>query len=1303
MKSHFRVPICLCMFGVLAVLPAASLAEIIRVDRDVSEGTHTGETWANAFKYLQDALAFAADPQNDVTEIWVAEGTYKPTEKSCTVETQATDCDGEDCVTGLCDWAEPRRQSFLITHALEIYGGFAGDEDCRDQRDHNGNPTILSGDLQEDDDPDECPPDPESALLDDNSCSVVRIANGLYEAPDDLILDGFTITSGNAAPLNDCWFDTWTGGGGIRMEGHSGVTILNCRVVCNTTSHSGGGIFGATEYPGDVYPASVRLARCVVADNSAPLADGWGGGKGGGIDLSKGYQQFWMYNSQIVGNVAEKQGGGISLNDSHSAGLDQIVNSLIAGNSIEAVSSSPQGGGLFANSADVAIINSTIAGNSAGSGNGGGIYWGSDGNDEQPPLLNNSIVWGNSAGDGYQIYVAGLSAATANYSDIANGEEEDIAGDDADNLELLNCIDAAPEFVEGEYRLDEDSPCLDHGDNSLIAADLLDLDDDDNTASQEVPFDLAGAPRRINDPATDAGSGTAPIVDMGAYERSAGGCPSGTLAAQTPPDGVVDARRPHPANNASTLEGIEELIVTAPSGAGDECFTLCETAEWTGGTPAANSIASISADGTTYTITLARPITPGAVTTLRYSGDPNTELEYTSHPANVNGDSMSSAIDILRLVDCVNGINPGTNCPWEEYSFDIDRDDDPNVPDMADVWMLIDLLNGVGFAVWYRTPLPSALACTGEGACPEGSTAGCKVIVHWNASPDPDPEVGDYAVDSATPPNVVLKRKVKGGQGVTLWQIGITCQGGTTGNLGTITTDWEEVENNYNVTVEVGTTPTTPCGNLGGMTINPHSASKWSNIELELTGALTGNVTCTASGGEGGRITGTVAGPAAGAQARTVGTGSPGSGLALESASAGASLTLIDSSSTASAGILLDEWLITGTLAGDLDVGMVWYASGQDSPKGAIHVDGTGESTGDITIGGIPPSEGLLGGKVLIDGDYSGVLTIAKMSTDGMDTPNTDPEVQIDGLLLSGSISITEDLVGTVEILGTGTSTGSITVGGDLAGDLVVTDSYSGDIAITGDLDGTLTIDGTFTGDVCAANIVPGEAFPAGLDIATWGTGATLCGAKYCTAQSACSYVGDGDWCTVDKCQEHACIEVCDSRPYGDVKINHVVNMDDITTVNAAYSGTYTNCGNGTKSGCDVWNNTTSGCSPQDELIHLDDILKVYAAFGGNFACTTPCDCGDSMMMGGEGEESAAAGPLDAAEQIIGYLADAVETEDMPEQAIWSTGDALAIWCQETMSSSEIEEVVVFAEAALEGAAAEMNVSILETLIDELK
>jgi hypothetical protein len=69
-------------------------------------------------------------------------------------------------------------------------------------------------------------------------------------------------------------------------------------------------------------------------------------------------------------------------------------------------------------------------------------------------------------------------------------------------------IDANPIFegaASGNYRLRDTSPCIDAGDNTTIAPGSY--------------RDLEGKSRRIDDPNTvDTGNGTAPIVDMGAYE-----------------------------------------------------------------------------------------------------------------------------------------------------------------------------------------------------------------------------------------------------------------------------------------------------------------------------------------------------------------------------------------------------------------------------------------------------------------------------------------------------------------------------------------------------------------------------------------------------------------------------------------------------------------------------------------------------------------------------------------------------------------------------------------------------------------
>jgi parallel beta-helix repeat protein len=69
-------------------------------------------------------------------------------------------------------------------------------------------------------------------------------------------------------------------------------------------------------------------------------------------------------------------------------------------------------------------------------------------------------------------------------------------------------IDADPRFVDpaaGDYHLGAGSPCIDAGNNAAVPAGVL--------------TDLDGHPRFVDDPNTpDTGSGTPPIVDLGAYE-----------------------------------------------------------------------------------------------------------------------------------------------------------------------------------------------------------------------------------------------------------------------------------------------------------------------------------------------------------------------------------------------------------------------------------------------------------------------------------------------------------------------------------------------------------------------------------------------------------------------------------------------------------------------------------------------------------------------------------------------------------------------------------------------------------------
>jgi hypothetical protein len=82
-----------------------------------------------------------------------------------------------------------RTATFQLKEGVAVFGGFAGTETARDQRDPAANVTILSGDLNGDDDNSNVIYNEPTRA--DNSYHVVTGA-------DNATLDGFTITAGNA-------------------------------------------------------------------------------------------------------------------------------------------------------------------------------------------------------------------------------------------------------------------------------------------------------------------------------------------------------------------------------------------------------------------------------------------------------------------------------------------------------------------------------------------------------------------------------------------------------------------------------------------------------------------------------------------------------------------------------------------------------------------------------------------------------------------------------------------------------------------------------------------------------------------------------------------------------------------------------------------------------------------------------------------------------------------------------------------------------------------------------------------------
>lgn len=187
-------------------------------------------------------------------------------------------------------------------------------------------------------------------------------------------------------------------------------------------------------------------------------------------------------------------------------------------------------------------------------------------------------------------------------------------------------------------------------------------------------------------------------------------CPQAMVLDVFPAPGIIDARQPSPPGGTpsqgigSALEPVT-VFLEGPGSTDTACWELCETDD---GGLGANAVAVVTdVGGNAYELTLLRPITTNAVTSIAYSGSTGGPAPtYTSHPANANADSVAGVTDVLFLIDVING---SATSPFGEYSEDIDRS---GLLGASDVLRTIDLLNGTdAYPEQNLSPLPS-------GDCP---------------------------------------------------------------------------------------------------------------------------------------------------------------------------------------------------------------------------------------------------------------------------------------------------------------------------------------------------------------------------------------------------------------------------------------------------------------------------------------------------------------------------------------------------------------------------------------------------------
>ncbi|MBK7874831.1 MAG: right-handed parallel beta-helix repeat-containing protein [Planctomycetes bacterium] len=278
------------------------------------------------------------------------------------------------------------------------------------------------------------------------------------------MLDGFTIQGGNANSTAN-----QDRGGGLLMLAASNATIRNCIVRNNRCTFGGGA--------GYINASSPVFEDCTFENNL-------GGSFGGAFDMATNVGAIFR-RCTFSGNSAARAGGLEIFGGSNV----QVTNCVFRNNTATGAT----GGGaiLVLSSSSVTVRASTIVGNTSPTASGAGVVIsGSTG------TIADSILYSNTGSGGAQTSVNQTQGATVTYSCVQGG----LAG--------TGNISAAPLFVDapnGDFHLLAGSPGIDAGSNTALPAGTT--------------TDRSGAPRLADDPATiDTGLGTAPIVDLGAFE-----------------------------------------------------------------------------------------------------------------------------------------------------------------------------------------------------------------------------------------------------------------------------------------------------------------------------------------------------------------------------------------------------------------------------------------------------------------------------------------------------------------------------------------------------------------------------------------------------------------------------------------------------------------------------------------------------------------------------------------------------------------------------------------------------------------
>ncbi len=366
-------------------------ASRIRYVKTDGSDSNNGQSWGTAYKSIQKAINDLALSQPGVPgEVWVAAGTYQPTELINGSGTPA---------------------SFRMYDGISLYGGFIGTETTKSERArekgtmpwHFDNVTTLRGSTYN---------GTNTWNSTDNKWSLTSASTHVvWFAPlpnqadfqNTTVMEGFTIEGGQAktSEANNYEGDK---GAGVYMQG-ANVYLIHSIVKDNVAPSVGGGI----------YQKGGRVQGCLVYNNSAET-------NGGGIYVDNA---GLVLRSMITNNSA-LNGGGVYL-DNNGEWEDGMMHPeyLILSTSIVTNNTSVHNGAVYCNKGGV-ILQSTIANNNtptatdnaAGDASQtGGLYI------NEYSTVVNTVLWNNLInGRKVQLYALNPTAEKVqfHYSAVAN-------------------------------------------------------------------------------------------------------------------------------------------------------------------------------------------------------------------------------------------------------------------------------------------------------------------------------------------------------------------------------------------------------------------------------------------------------------------------------------------------------------------------------------------------------------------------------------------------------------------------------------------------------------------------------------------------------------------------------------------------------------------------------------------------------------------------------------------------------------------------------------------------------------------